>query len=76
MDPSHNNLGSTLPRCLDNFTAMAQKQSYNVSISHVYEAYSEAFSLNTYGSAYSFYIDNTLVVFKEKYINSKTTKVH
>ncbi|XP_059461989.1 receptor-like protein EIX2 [Corylus avellana] len=68
LDLSHNDIRGTIPKCLNNFTVMAQMQSSKVSISHVYPL-----RLSSHRYAFSTYLDNFLVAFKEKYLEYSKT---
>ncbi|XP_059461439.1 receptor-like protein EIX2 [Corylus avellana] len=68
LDLSHNDIRGTIPKCLNNFTVMAQTQSSKVSISQDYITW-EAIS----SGHVSTYMDNSMVAFKEKYLEYSKT---
>ncbi|XP_059462222.1 receptor-like protein EIX2 [Corylus avellana] len=68
LDLSHNDIRGTIPKCLNNFTVMAQTQSSKVSISHDLIIWRD-----TNGMYMSTYMDNLMVAFKEKYLEYSKT---
>jgi EIX receptor 1/2 len=70
LDLSHNNITGTLPLCLGNFTAMAQKQNLDVSIIY---SYTSVQNIDEFSSSNSNYFDHILVIIKGKYLEYKKT---